>query len=247
MATLLDAPPPLSATDALFLDLDGTLAPIAPRPELAAIPARTLAALDRLASLLDGRIAVVSGRHLGEIRQLTDRRIPVLAGVHGLERQVGGTTTRAAPAPGIAPAAAALTDYAAARPGVLLEDKQLSVALHYRLAPGCADEALALAFALAAEHGLSVQTGKMVVELRTPGADKGAALAAIMADPPFAGSRPWFVGDDDTDEAGFAAAAEHGGAGILVGDPRPSAARYRLSGTEALTGWLEDALARCPA
>jgi trehalose 6-phosphate phosphatase len=78
----------------------------------------------------------------------------------------------------------------------------------------------------------------MVVELRTPGADKGDALAQIMAEPGFAGSVPYFFGDDLTDESAFAAAARFGGAGVLVGPDRPSAARFALSGVSELMAWL---------
>ena len=225
--------------DALLLDLDGTLAPIEDRPDMVAIPQRTLAALATLSVRLGGRIAVVSGRSLDEVRRLTAGAIPMLAGIHGLERQMGARHVRVQAAPGIAPVGAALRAFAASRPGVLVEDKGLSVALHFRLAPDHGAEALALARTLAAAHKLTVQTGKMVVELRTPGADKGAALAAFMAEPPFVGSRPWFAGDDDTDEAGFIAAEAHGGTGIFIGDARPTAARYRLPDIAALAAWLE--------
>jgi trehalose 6-phosphate phosphatase len=84
----------------------------------------------------------------------------------------------------------------------------------------------------------------MVAELRTPGPDKGDALTAFMAQPPFAGSRPVFVGDDLTDEHGFAAAAAAGGYGVLVGPPRSTAARMRLENVEAVFDWLSAAVAR---
>jgi trehalose 6-phosphate phosphatase len=78
----------------------------------------------------------------------------------------------------------------------------------------------------------------MVAELRPPGADKGDALKALMREPTFAGARPLFVGDDLTDEHAFAAAAEFGGAGILVGPARETAARYRLASVKAVADWL---------
>ncbi|HMC91944.1 MAG TPA: trehalose-phosphatase, partial [Allosphingosinicella sp.] len=117
-------------------------------------------------------------------------------------------------------------------------DKPASVALHYRLAPHREEEAVALAQSLAARTGLVVQRGKMVVELRPCGADKGDALRALMAEPPFAGARPVFVGDDVTDEDGFRAATALGGLGIIVGPPRETAAHYRLPDVEAVHRWL---------
>jgi trehalose 6-phosphate phosphatase len=94
---------------------------------------------------------------------------------------------------------------------------------------------------LAEVAGLSLLEGKMVAELRPQGADKGAAIRAMMAEPPFAGARPLVMGDDVTDEDGFRAAAEMGGAGILVGPPRPTAAAWRLEDVAAATRWLERA------
>jgi trehalose 6-phosphate phosphatase len=95
--------------------------------------------------------------------------------------------------------------------------------------------------ALAQERGWSVQHGNMVVELRPHGATKGDALRAFMAEPEFSGARPVFVGDDLTDEHGFEAAAELRGAGVLVGPPRATAARYRLDCVAAVAEWLDSA------
>jgi trehalose 6-phosphate phosphatase len=93
-----------------------------------------------------------------------------------------------------------------------------------------------------ARGGLVRQDGAMVCELRAPGGGKGEALAAFLREPPFAGRRPVMVGDDLTDEHGFAAAASAGGYGILVGPPRASAARYGLDDAEAVIGWLSASL-----
>jgi trehalose 6-phosphate phosphatase len=142
---------------------------------------------------------------------------------------------------GLAAAQGALTDFAAPDPRLLVEQKPASVALHFRRAPERAEEAEALAEALAERTGLALQPGKMVIELRPHGADKGDALRRLMREPPFAGARPLFVGDDLTDEHAFAAAAELGGAGILVGAPRDTAAAWRLHGVAAVAAWLEEA------
>jgi trehalose 6-phosphate phosphatase len=83
----------------------------------------------------------------------------------------------------------------------------------------------------------------MMIEVRAAGGDKGTAIRTLMAESPFAGATPVFMGDDLTDEPGFGAVVELGGAGILVGEQRPSAARYRLGGVGAALGWLEAAVA----
>ena len=90
--------------------------------------------------------------------------------------------------------------------------------------------------------GLTLQNGDMVAELRTPGPTKADSVRAFMAERPFRGARPLFLGDDVTDEDGFAAAQSLGGAGVLVGAPRKTLARCRLAGVEATLAWLEAAL-----
>ncbi|MBU2118540.1 MAG: trehalose-phosphatase, partial [Alphaproteobacteria bacterium] len=136
-------------------------------------------------------------------------------------------------------AVAAFRAFAAARPGLIVEDKTVAAGLHYRGDPRHAEAAEALARDLAARTGLKLQPGKLVLELKTPGADKGTALAAFMAEPPFAGGVPVMVGDDLTDEYGFAAAEALGGFGVLVGAPRPTAARHGLEDVAAVLDWLE--------
>jgi trehalose 6-phosphate phosphatase len=95
-----------------------------------------------------------------------------------------------------------------------------------------------LASRMAETYGLTVQAGEMVAEVRTPGPDKGMAIKAFMAEAPFARARPIFVGDDLTDEAGFAAVSELGGAGVLVGRPRSTHAIARLDGPHEVLEWL---------
>lgn len=225
---------------ALFLDLDGVLAPLAPRPQDVAPDPRRTAVLTQLRRRLDGRVAVVSGRTLGEIDRITEGAAPAASGVHGLERRrADGTMAGARPDPAVRRAVLVFTDFAASRPGVLVEDKGLAAGLHYRLAPAEAEAATALARALADETGLTLQPGSMVLELKTPGADKGKAVTAFMAEAPFRGAIPVMLGDDLTDEHGFHAAEALGGFGVLVGEPRATAARYGLDGVEAVLGWLE--------
>jgi trehalose 6-phosphate phosphatase len=242
-ARRLARPPPLSlARVSLFLDLDGTLAPIELRPEAVGPAPRRTALLRRLGDGLSGRLAVVSGRNLESIDAILDAAVPSAAGVHGLERRRGGgEILRSAPHPGLGEAKAALERFAATTPGVLVEDKGLAVTVHYRLAPQFGADALRLADGLARELGLSLQTGDMVAELKTPGADKGDALKAFMAEAPFAGAKPVFIGDDVTDEDGFKAAHELGGFGVLVGTPRETIAEYRLNDVDDVLDWLAQA------
>jgi trehalose 6-phosphate phosphatase len=240
----MSLPPPPSLDPerfALFLDLDGTLAPFAPRPELVGPVARRTAAVRGASAALGERLAVISGRPLQDIDRILERAAPAAAGVHGLERRnAAGALKRADPDPCVALAAAVFRGLAVAEPGLLVEDKGLSVALHYRNAPTACEIAETAGERLAQRTGLRLQRGDCVVELRTPGADKGDALRAFMDEPPFRGALPVFVGDDLTDEAGFAAADDLGGFGIRVGSPeRPTAARYALADIEAVLAWLE--------
>jgi trehalose 6-phosphate phosphatase len=239
--TAADAPPPLAELEgaALFLDFDGTLVGLADAPDAVAVTAGLLPLLDRLAASLGGRLAILSGRALADLDRHLAAPHLTAAGSHGLELRKGtGPAAPPDPPPALAEARAALAAFAAGEPGLLVEDKPASVALHYRLAPHREEEAVALAQSLAARTGLFVQRGKMVVELRPSGADKGDALRALMAEPPFAGARPVFVGDDVTDEDGFRAATALGGFGIIVGPPRDTAAHYRLPDVEAVHRWL---------
>lgn len=240
----LPPPPPLRLpTTALFADLDGTLARIEDHP-LDVVPdeART-ALLEALSVALSGRLAVVSGRSLEDLDRVLSSRVRPLAGVHGLARRAADGSVTVAPAhPGLAQARDDLQPLVARHPGLWLEDKGHALALHYRAAPQWKAAATAAASRAASRHGLTLQNGSMVAELRTPGPDKGGAVEAFMAEPPFAGATPVFIGDDLTDEHGFAAATRLGGYGVLVGDRRPTQARYALADVEAAHDWLARSL-----
>lgn len=232
-------PPVRAAGVALFLDIDGVLAPIAATPEGVGPDPRRTAVLERLARKLDGRLAILSGRTLAEIDRIAGTPLAAAAGVHGLERRQDGRTLRVAADPALGDAVQAFRDFARDRPGARVEDKGLATALHYRLAPDHAHAALDLGRDLAAATGLKLQRGDMVVELRTSGADKGAALTAFMQAPPFAGAVPVMLGDDLTDEDAFRAAAALGGYGVLVGPVRETAATRRLADPGQVIDWLE--------
>ncbi|HEY0052489.1 MAG TPA: trehalose-phosphatase [Caulobacteraceae bacterium] len=224
----------------LFLDLDGTLAPIADDPAAVGPDGRRTALLHALEARLGGRLAVLSGRPLPEIDRIGGGAVGAAAGTHGLElRLPDGAVDAPAPHAGLDEARRRFEAFAAADPGLLVEHKALSVGLHYRRAPARSEAAQALADQLVAETGLTLQSGSMVVELKTPGADKGEALRRLMAVEPFVGGVPVMVGDDLTDEAAFAAAAELGGFGVLVGPERDTVAAARLDDVAATLDWLE--------
>lgn len=236
----LSPPPVPTGAVALFLDLDGVLAPLAPTPDAVAPTPRRTAVVARLVMALEGRAAILSGRTLEEIDRIVERASPAAAGVHGLtRRRADGDRIDVAPAPGVAAAEAELLAFAEGRAGLLVEHKGVSVGLHYRAAPRHEADALAVARDLARRTGLVVQPGLLVVELKTPGADKGTALTAFMGEPSFKGATPIMLGDDLTDEHAFAAARALGGYGVLVGPPRATRARYRLSDPEAVLDWLD--------
>jgi trehalose 6-phosphate phosphatase len=238
-------PGPLAlAGTALFLDLDGTLAPISPRPEDVGPDPQRTALLRALDQALDGRLAVISGRTVGEIDRILDHSVAAVAGVHGLERRFAdGAVWRAEASPTLAAARTALARLVDAWPGAWLEDKGLSLAVHYRAAPAMAEAVREAAQAQARDGELVLQAGHMVAELRTPGPDKGDAVTAFMARAPFAGARPVFVGDDQTDERGFAAAARLGGFGVRVGGGGDTAATASLADVGAVRAWLAASLA----
>ena len=239
-ATRLSLPPVNLCNLSVFLDLDGVLAPLAPTPDAVGPTAERTRVLRELRVRLQERVAVISGRTLDEIDRITDGSACAASGIHGLERRrPDGSLLRAAADPALPVVIQALMDFAAEHPGVLVENKGLSAGLHYRQAPEAGASALALARQLAAETGLELQPGSMVLELKTPGSNKGLALSRFMTEAPFHDTLPIMVGDDLTDEYGFEAAQRLGGFGVLVGPERATAAQYRLEDVPAVLSWLD--------
>ncbi|MGH6949995.1 MAG: trehalose-phosphatase [Vitreimonas sp.] len=243
----LAAPPPLDVRrHALFLDLDGTLVEIAATPEDVVASAALRDTLGRLGHAMDGALALVTGRTIESADRILDGAVENIAGVHGFERRLAGAHHCAES--DLAPLAAACAEARGlADAGLLrarIEDKAAAMALHYRHAPEAAWEVRRAADELADRHGLSVLEGKMVVELTLGVRTKGDAVAAFMHAPTFAGRTPMAVGDDVTDEDAFAAACALGGAGVLVGEPRPTSATYHLADSAQVAAWLTEALDR---
>jgi len=237
--SLMPPPADLLDTASLFLDFDGTLVELAERPEGVVVNEKLVALLRALEEKLDGRLALVSGRPAEDLATFFGERVPSIVGSHGMEfRWSDGRRERADRPVGLEQALAAMRAFTDARDGVVLEDKPLGAAVHYRLNPEHEADAMTLGEQLAAEHGLYLQHGKMMVEVRSPGGDKGSAIRTLMSDPRFAGGRPVFLGDDVTDEPGFSAVALLGGAGVLVGPPRRTDARYRVDDVNGVLAWL---------
>lgn len=248
---LLPTPPlPACSTLALFLDLDGTLIEFADRPDAVVVAAGLPPLLRALRERLDGALALISGRALHDIDALLDIG-GAAAGLHGGEiRYVDGRrmTLHRADETRLDELYARAAAFAAAWPGIVVEPKPHALALHYRTAPQAAAAVREMAAVLQdrAGDGYMLQPGNHVVELKPAGVDKGGAVEALMRSAPFAGRTPWVLGDDLTDEHAFVSAHAHGGAGIVVGPRRPTAARYALADPQAAHAWLAALLATPP-
>ena len=226
----------------LFLDFDGTVVEIAPRPAAVRITSQLTSLLSLLQERLNGRLAILTGRSSAQVEQLLGSPTIAVAGHHGLEAPGNsGQRTSVRRANVLDSVVVELRQLERDFPGVLVEDKPLAVAVHYRQAPDAEEACRSAVSDIAARAGLEVQPGKMVFELRPPGADKGTALRAIMATPAFAGTTPVFIGDDLTDEPAFQAARALGGAGIIVGDRVPTSANFRVSSVAEALKWLRQA------
>jgi trehalose 6-phosphate phosphatase len=229
---------------ALFLDFDGTLVEIAPSPELVRVPRELPPLLEKRQRERGGALAVLSGRPLAELDRLLDPWRGPAAGLHGSERRrADGRIARARnarAAQALSRLRPRLEAFAARDPGLRLEDKGAALALHYRFAPRYEAELRAFAFGLLGEAAgaLRVIDGKRVLEFAPAGSSKGTAIAAFLAEPPFRGRPPVFVGDDATDEDGFAAVNRRGGISIRVGPPQETKARFRFPAVAAALAWL---------
>ncbi len=248
MATIDAADPPrLPSSASLFLDFDGTLAPLAARPQDVAVADWVVPTLDGLRRSLEGALAIVSGRPLTAIDAFLQPLVLAGAGCHGAEQRHASGHVERHEAPPPAGVAARARELAARYGGLMVEFKPSGLALHYRQSPEleslCREQlAQALAEAPGAALVWELIDGHCVVELKQRAVSKGFAVRAYLAEAPFAGRLPVFVGDDVTDEDGILAVQAAGGFGIRVG-PGRSQARYRLADTDAVAAWLLQAAA----
>jgi len=238
-------PPPASLNWGYFLDVDGTLVNIADTPQGVEVDSALLDLIESLHSASGGAVALISGRMISDLEN--HLRLPniSLAGLHGLERRdsTGRLWIHAAPPDSKQAMKQALAPILADHPGLLLEDKGLTLALHYRMAPHLASfvhktmrrllDSLGL--------GLELQLGKRVVEIKPAGIDKSTAVAEYLTESPFKGRRAVFIGDDLNDEHGFAEVNRLGGISIKVGKGS-SCAHFRLPDVAAVRHWLGQAL-----
>ncbi len=233
--------PPLART-ALLLDLDGTLIDIAATPDAVVVPGGLCADLLRLRAALGGALAILSGRPVEAVDALLPGVAQAVAGEHGaaLRPAPGAALVRAdlpMPPPLWRARAAALI---AAHPGTLLEDKSRGFVLHFRRVPEAGPVLHdTIAPLVATDARFELMAAAMAWEVRARGVDKGAALRAVMALPPFAGRTPLFIGDDVTDRDAIAAAQAMGGVGLLVGEVfgAPAGVRAWLGRAVAEAAW----------
>lgn len=241
MASLLPVPPHLPANAALFLDFDGSLVPIATTPDSIAVPAGLVPLLRDLQALLGGALAIISGREIAVIDAFLQPLQLPCAGAHGAQRR-DAAGHQCDDAPGdISAVIDACEQLAQAHPALYVEPKQSGVALHYRRDPSLEDLCLrSLQAMLAHRPQWTLLRGKQVLEMLPVGASKGRAIQAFMQEPPFSGRTPFFLGDDISDESGFAAVLAERGVAIKVGAD-VSCASHRLDGVEAVYHWLQAA------
>jgi trehalose 6-phosphate phosphatase len=222
------APPDLDRTNALFLDLDGTLLEIAPTPELVVVPPGLPDLLTNVHGHLGGAVAIVTGRPIGVIDSLLAPFYASAAGEHGVALRYQDGTIEEMPKGLAVPDTwrDALKAAAERWPGVLIEPKPHGVAVHYRLVPERGNDVWRLVRALVPQDHpwFRLIPAREAVEIGPRAASKGHAVERLMAQAPFQGRRPIFVGDDFTDEAGMDAARQLGGEGLRVaevfgGDP----------------------------
>lgn len=227
---------------AIFTDFDGTLVEIAQTPDAVEVHPGLPEQLDRVARDFGHALAVITGREIADIdRFLAPAHLPV-AGAHGAQRRRADGTLIELDTEIISAAqaiASAIAPLVAEHSDLILEPKDGTVALHYRQAPYLEEECLlAMQDAISDHAEFTLVPGKMVIEARPAGFDKGSALRAFMQEEPFVGRTPIFIGDDKTDEDAFRVAQELGGIGIKLG-PGRTVAQMRIADVASVHALLE--------
>jgi trehalose 6-phosphate phosphatase len=213
--------PHLSET-AVLLDIDGTLLDLMPTPREVWVPPGLARTLNRLYQRTGGALALVSGRSLNDIDLIFAPDVFPAVGGHGAEMRIEGDNDAvAAHAPPLdKELKRRLAAIAKLSPGILLEDKGYSLALHYRLAPH-AEKAIYAAVSLIRadlpDAPIEVLPGKQVCEIKHSGFTKASGVRELMTHPPFKGRKPFFIGDDVTDESVFAIMPDLDGIAFSVG------------------------------
>ena len=245
-ATSRSPPPALGADCALFLDIDGTLLELAPTPAAVHVDAGVKALLPALADRLGGAVALITGRAMADADRLFRGLALPIAGQHGLERRRadGSLHRHLPPLNALDRLRSVLSQFAARHDGLFFEDKGATLALHYRQAPQLASFVhrtlrTHMTAALAFESGWRLQPGKSILEIKPDGRDKGTAILEYLTEAPFAGRLPVFVGDDLTDEYGFAAVTSARGCAVKVGRGQTNA-QFRLRDVAAVRAWLAE-------
>jgi trehalose 6-phosphate phosphatase len=238
---MMQIPPPSPSLDwCLFLDFDGTLIELTDSPLESVADPELTTLLGMVTERLGGAVALVSGRSIEYLDALFDPlRLPA-AGLHGVERRKasGGTQGANFVDTRLDGIRAAVQTLATVHPGTFVEDKGRTIAVHFRMAPWHEASVRESLDAIAASLGphYQVQEGNMVLEIMPRGFNKGIAVTEFMKEPPFAGRRPVFIGDDFTDQGGFRVVEGQGGVSIAVGDRVRG--QYRVDDSAAVRRWL---------
>ncbi|UCH48468.1 MAG: trehalose-phosphatase [Betaproteobacteria bacterium] len=227
---------------ALFLDVDGTILHFRDSPDGVEAGENLLNILEVILTRLEGAVALVSGRGINTLDSMfAPHRLPT-AGLHGLERRSADGSLHTVEEPAaLDKLRPQLLILATASTKVILEDKGHALAIHYRLEPELGEQIKHRVEELVQPFlsELHVMHGKMVTEIKSRLADKGSAIRDFMTEAPFKGRLPVFIGDDTTDEDGFAFVNSQNGYSVRVGDSTDTAARYTLPGVDDVIDWLE--------
>jgi len=238
------APAPLTdiRDRAVLLDIDGTLLDIAPSPRQVWVPTGLRRVLSHLSDLTGGALALVSGRAINDIDLIFSPLQLTAIGVHGAEIRLSpDAEVRVRAAPLSKALKRKLATIAELGPGILVEDKGYSLGLHYRLAPDKGPLVLATVAkicAAATDENVDILPGKLVVEVKPAGINKGNAVRELMRHKPFAGRRPIFIGDDMTDVAVFGVIPDFGGQSYSVGGLAAADVDGHFDTPESVRLWL---------